>query len=178
MVAFLSLLDCLWSLYCPVDCSRSGLISLHLSFPKKHKSQFLVKKHTMPCFVICVHFYNLRLPYCMLVTQSCLTVCDPMDCSPQGFSVHGILQGRTLEWVTIPFSRGSSQPRGWTQASCMAGGFFTVWAASWAIWASSWAASEALAVYSPLTSVKCWTVFVSPDSIVTAAANETYLSST
>ena len=41
-----------------------------------------------------------------LVSQSCLTLCDPMDCSPPGSSVHGILQARTLEWVAIPFSRG------------------------------------------------------------------------
>ena len=38
----------------------------------------------------------------------CLTLCDPMDCSPPGSSVHGILQARILEWVAIPFSRGSS----------------------------------------------------------------------
>ena len=44
----------------------------------------------------------------MLVTQSCPTLCDPMDCSPPGSSVHGILQARILEWVAIPFSRGSS----------------------------------------------------------------------
>ena len=48
---------------------------------------------------------------CMLVTQSCLTLCDPMDCSPPGSSDHGILQARTLDWVAIPFSRGSF----WTQ---------------------------------------------------------------
>ena len=40
--------------------------------------------------------------------QSCLTLCDPVDCSPPGSSVRGILQARTLEWVAIPFSRGSS----------------------------------------------------------------------
>ena len=39
------------------------------------------------------------------VAQSCLTLCDPMDCSPQGSSAHGILQARILEWVAIPFSR-------------------------------------------------------------------------
>ena len=43
--------------------------------------------------------------------QSCPTLCDPVDCSPPGSSVRGILQARTLEWVAIPFSRGSSQPR-------------------------------------------------------------------
>ena len=51
-----------------------------------------------------------------LVTQSCLTLCNPMDCSPPGSSVHGILQARILEWVAIPFSRGSSQRRNWTQS--------------------------------------------------------------
>ena len=61
-----------------------------------------------------------------LVTQWCLTLCDPMDCSLPGFSVHGILQARILEWAAIPFSRGSSQPRVQTRISCVAGGFFTV----------------------------------------------------
>ena len=60
--------------------------------------------------------------------QLCLTLCDPMDYSPLGSSVHGILQARTLEWVAIPFSRESSQPRGWTWVSCIAGRFFTIWA--------------------------------------------------
>ena len=45
------------------------------------------------------------------VAQSCPTVCDPMDCSLPGSSLHGILQARVLEWVAISFSRGSSQPR-------------------------------------------------------------------
>ena len=62
-----------------------------------------------------------------LVAQSCLTLCDPMDCSLPGFSVHGILQAGILKWVDIPFSRGSSQLRVWTQASYIAGRFFTVW---------------------------------------------------
>ena len=44
----------------------------------------------------------------VLVAQSCPTLCDPMDCSPSVSSVHGILQARILEWVAIPFSRGSS----------------------------------------------------------------------
>ena len=45
------------------------------------------------------------------VTQSCPTLCDPMDCSPPGSSVHGISQARIQEWVAISFSRGSSQPK-------------------------------------------------------------------
>ena len=47
----------------------------------------------------------------MLIAQSCPTLCDPMDCSLLGFSVHGILQARILEWVAIPFSRASFQFR-------------------------------------------------------------------
>ena len=53
---------------------------------------------------------------------------DPIDCSPPGSSVHGILKARILEWVAMPSSKGSSQPRGRTQVSCVAGGFFTIWA--------------------------------------------------
>ena len=60
--------------------------------------------------------------------QLCPTLCDPMDCSPPGSSVHGILQARILEWVAVPFSRGSFQPRDRTQVSNNAGGFFTSWA--------------------------------------------------
>ena len=63
-----------------------------------------------------------------LVARSCSTICDPMDCNPPGSSVHGILQARTLEWVAIPFSGGSSQSRDQTQVSRTAGGFFTSWA--------------------------------------------------
>ena len=64
----------------------------------------------------------------LLVTQSCPTLCDLMDYSLPGSSVHGIFQARILEWVAIPFSRGSSQPRNRTQVSCTAGRFFTIWA--------------------------------------------------
>ena len=60
----------------------------------------------------------------MLIAQLCPTLCDPMDCSPPGSSVHGILQARTLEWVAIYFSRGSFQSRDQTQVSQIAGRFF------------------------------------------------------
>ena len=56
--------------------------------------------------------------------QSCPTLCDPIDRSPPGYSVPGILQARKLEWEAIPFSRGSFQPRGRTQVSCIAGSVF------------------------------------------------------
>ena len=53
------------------------------------------------------------------VTQSCPVLCDPMDCSPPGSSVHGIFQARTLEWVAISYSRGYSQLRDRTCVSCV-----------------------------------------------------------
>ena len=61
------------------------------------------------------------------VVQSCPTLCNPMDCSPAGSSVHGILQARILEWVAISFSRGSSQPRDRTRISCIEGRCFNLW---------------------------------------------------
>ena len=54
---------------------------------------------------------------CAKSLQSCLTLCDSMDYSPPGSSVHGILQARTLEWVATPSCRGSSQPRDGTLVS-------------------------------------------------------------
>ena len=74
-------------------------------------STFLAKQHYL--------FTTLHLVfyYCVLVAQSCLTLCNPMDCRPPGPSVHGISQARILEWVAIHFSRGSSWPRDQTQVS-------------------------------------------------------------
>ena len=66
-----------------------------------------------------------------------------MDCSPPGSSVHGVLEARILEWVSVPFSRRSSQPRDWTQVFCIAGSrFFTIWTtreahSRWSVNASS-----------------------------------------
>ena len=62
------------------------------------------------------------------IVQSCLTLCDPMDCSLPGFSIHGILQARILEWVTISFSRGSSRPRDRTRVSRIGGRLSNLWA--------------------------------------------------
>ena len=67
------------------------------------------------CVCVCV---------CVLAAQSCLTLCDPTECSLPVFSVHVILQARILEWVAIPFSRGSSWPRDQTQVSPITGRFF------------------------------------------------------
>ena len=70
------------------------------------------------------------------VTQLCATLCDPIDYSPPGSSVHGVLQARSLEWVAISFSRGSSRPRDWTLVSCIAGRRFTLWASREALYST------------------------------------------
>ena len=76
--------------------------------------------------IVCLHLY-LR---CCLVTKSCLNLCDPMDSSLQGSSVHGISQARILERVAISFPRGSSWPRDWPHISCIGRqiSFFNHWA--------------------------------------------------
>jgi len=61
---------------------------------------------------------------CVLVAQSCLTLYDPVDYSPPGSSVHGLLQARTLEWIAISFSRGPSQHRDQTLVSHISGRCF------------------------------------------------------
>ena len=97
----------------------------------------------MPCFALYFYFlhfiivkWQLVFPFLSSllissiseVAQSCLTPCNPMDCSLPGFSVHGTFQARVLEWVAMPSSRGSPWPRDRTQVSCTAGRFFTAWA--------------------------------------------------
>ena len=61
---------------------------------------------------------HLRCRCCVLSHFSRVQLCGPVDCSPPGSFVPGTLQARMLEWAAIPFSRGSSQPRGWTHISC------------------------------------------------------------
>ena len=72
-------------------------------------------------------FYNF-IELLIFFAQSCPTLCNPMDCSLPGFSVHGIFQARVLEWVAIAFSRGSSWPRDQTRVSSIVGRCFTLWA--------------------------------------------------
>ena len=69
-----------------------------------------------------------QVNYVLCCSQSCLTLCHPRDCSPPGSSVHGDSPGQNTGVGCMPSSRGSSHPRGWTQVSCIAGGFFTFWA--------------------------------------------------
>ena len=74
------------------------------------------------------NIWKLPKSVCMHA-QSYSVVCNPMDCSLQGSSVHGIFQIRILEWVAIPFSKGeSSWSKDRIQVSCIIGSFFTMWA--------------------------------------------------
>ena len=84
---------------------------------------------------ISIYFKFDIILYCVLllykwseVAQLCLTLCNPMDCSLSGFSVHGIFQARVLEWGAISFSKRSSRPKDQTQVSHIVGRCFTVWA--------------------------------------------------
>ena len=77
---------------------------------------------------VCVPLQGMPACVCAVSLQLCLTLCDTMDCSLPGSSVHGVLQARILEWAAISSSRGSSQPRDRTHVSCgscTTGRFFT-----------------------------------------------------
>ena len=92
----------------------------------------LARKCWQCCF--CCGVYTLTnspedVSACVWHGQSCLTLCDPMDCSLRGSSVHGIILAKILEWIVISFSRGSSQSRDRTWVSCasyIAGGFLSL----------------------------------------------------
>ena len=92
---------------------------LTFSIEVTHKVRTQFAKFLKLALLNCVHLL-------CLVTQLGPTLCDPMNYSPPSSSVHGILQARILEWVAMPFSRGSSQPRDQSQVSRIAGRFFTV----------------------------------------------------
>ena len=78
--------------------------------------------------IIKLDYQGTYKPCCAKLLQSCLTLYDPIDCSPPGSSVHGIFQARILECVGISFSRESSQPRDRTRGSRIVDRCFTVWA--------------------------------------------------
>ena len=86
----------------------------------------LVTKPSPLVYILCQWpVFSARLWHVCSVTHLCLTLCYPMDCSPQDSSVRGIFQARILEWVAISSSRRSSWPRDWTCISSIEGGFFT-----------------------------------------------------
>ena len=87
--------------------------------------------HPLSCFlsVFSLDYESRnRLKWSEVKSLGCVRLCNPMDCSLPGSSVHGIFQARVLEWVAISFSRGSSRPRDRTQVSRIVGRCFTVWA--------------------------------------------------
>ena len=90
----------------------------------KHLFKYLIQNHLINYSINSLWRWKVKV----LVTQSCPTLYDPMDCSPPGSSVHRILQARILEWVAISFSRGSSWPRDWTWIWGIAVRLFTDWA--------------------------------------------------
>ena len=83
----------------------------------KMRSNWNMRVCVCVCVCVCVSEYS--------ATQLCPALWDHMDCSLPGSSVHGILQVRILEWVAMPSSRGSFQPKDWTHVSCIAGRFGT-----------------------------------------------------
>ena len=131
-------------------------VGLSFTVWERQKDGFMGKSWALLCYFLAVwlcancllsldlsfHLYKMRVMLtsegrvketCFLskvseVAQSCPTLCDPVDCSLPGSSVHGILQARVLEWAAISFSRGSSQPRDRTQVSRIAGRRFNLWA--------------------------------------------------
>ena len=97
-----------------LDCT------MFLFSPKKTQSRIFLKIQTLHTQrKIPLTISQRSMIDNMLVTQSCSTLCDSMDCTWPGSSVHWILQAGILEWVTIPFSRGSSRPRDWTWVSAL-----------------------------------------------------------
>ena len=109
--------------------AHQKLLSKISSSPVICRKSLAYEKDVWVCKIWASYLYvNLTMVCCAQMLQSCPTLFDPMDCSLPGSSVHGILKARVLEWVAIPFSRGSSPPRVWTWVSCIAGRFFTNWA--------------------------------------------------
>ena len=102
-----------------VTLKRSG--RTHISRSYFWGDEWAWRGHKQYC-LICLQWIYIT---CVLSLLLCSTLCNPMDCSQAPLSM-GILQTRILEWVAMPSSRGSSQPRDRTQVFHIAGGFFTI----------------------------------------------------
>ena len=96
-----------------LHCSPETTTTLLIGLSQNKKKFFKLKKKN----VLHSEWY---IAAAVKSPQSCPTLCNPIDSSPPGSPVPGILQATILEWVAIPFSRGSSWPRGWTWVSCTA----------------------------------------------------------
>ena len=100
-----------------------------LGHKTKHKTEAVLCVRAQPCPTLCnptdyrsKSVVQSMFKRCCLRAkslQSCLTICDPMACSPPGSSIHGILQARVLDWVASSYSRGHSWPKDWTHISCV-----------------------------------------------------------
>ena len=115
-----------WGLLKRGPCQELLVHSLH-DLPYRRHMGRVSKKGDCMALVVCSLSYSFPF-VCVLVAQLCLTLCDPMDCTPPASSIQKILWAKILEWVEIPFSRGSLWPRNWIWVFCIAGRFFTVWA--------------------------------------------------
>ena len=122
------------SLFLPHLCVKTCPSSLNTDLLSFHKPVWLPNwinqlHQCIQKMEICLYVYFAKqalranvlfqrhVRVCAKLLQSCLALCDPMDHSPPGSSVHGILHARILEWVTMPSSKGSSWPRDWTWVS-------------------------------------------------------------
>ena len=124
--------NCWFELYCkihmygcPITMELPSFYHTRASHPKYY---WLLGSCNSSLCVLCIECCltaALASTHCcyVLISKSCPTLCDCMDCSPPGSSIHGILQARILGWVAIPFSRGSSQPTDRTWVFCIAGIF-------------------------------------------------------
>ena len=116
--AYVSLIDFVVQQNLPQHCKAT----IH-QWKRKEKTFIFQKRNRLYSLpILCPESVKV------LVAQLCPTLCDPLDYSLPGSSVHGISQVRILEWVAISFSRESSWPRDRTHVSCIAGRLFTIWA--------------------------------------------------
>ena len=121
-----------WWCFSYMEYNNTGMCRMEEGWWNDHRVEHLI------CPLGGCMFHESRYRACMPAKsfQSCPTLCDAMDCSPQGSSVHGILWARILEWVAMPSSRGSSLSRDQTSSLMfpeLAGGFFTT-SATWEAW--------------------------------------------
>ena len=134
-----------WSL-CK-EMSFASQISLKISYSLP-RPEFSVMSQKPICIFFPQCLPQLFKVWVSEVAQSCLTLCDPMDCSLPGSSIHGIFQARILEWVAISFSRRSSWPRDWTHVSHIVGRRFTVWTTREVLFRSEWVSEWSCSVMS------------------------------